>query len=541
MEHGASATAMTFAAYLARQYIARKGYKWATESEVDQLRAASDFVVTRANGLNFEIVCIVDCEARPTAGFWLPKAAVEDVGTKCFKYTGTLNRQRMPVRIQIIEAGRQITREDQARLAAYRRASLSAKVVPMAWIVDPGNRSAWSNSWQASLLGDGLFIRRLLRRPRVSEAELQPKPAAIVRPPRAPYVTVGLLFALTAVFVAEQVYGIGRSTGLFAPTIRTLIAFGGVNSKFVFEAGEWFRILSAAFVHADAVHLLFNGIALWFAGKLLERLVGAAWFMAMFLIGAVSGSLMSMALNPQTLISVGASGAISALLAAGFVCSFRLPDAAERTNIQMRLAQILVPALLPLAASGKDQQIDFAAHLGGAVSGLILGLAMLRIWPITSPLPRFRAVALAVSLAGLGVCLAGAAPFLRSYQLRRFSEHLIPADQMPRTEADGEARSLDLVARFPRDPRAHFLRAAVLLDAGDSPTAEKELWAALADEEVLRRGFSADFWAHVRSLLALTLHKNGDTPRAKIVAQPVCASTSHAERRQRLNDQHLCE
>src|SRR6185436_12371087 len=105
--------------------------------------------------------------------------------------------------------------------------------------------------------------------------------------------------------------------------VGTLFAVGGMNTMAVLEGGEWYRILSAALLHADAFHLVLNGLALGLAGYLLESLLGSAWLLGLFFIGAIGGSSMGLFVNPPNVVSVGASGAVMALLAAGCVAALR--------------------------------------------------------------------------------------------------------------------------------------------------------------------------------------------------------------------------
>src|SRR5262249_42706955 len=160
--------------------------------------------------------------------------------------------------------------------------------------------------------------------------------------------TYTMLAALVAIFAAEIHHGIGPWTKLLQPSTSTLVAFGGLLPSLVYKSGEWYRLVSAPLLHADAVHLLMNGIALFLAGSLLESLVGRAWYATVFVISAIFGSLLSLTLNADNLVSVGASGAVTGLFAATLVTSFHFPSGAERTSLQMAAMYVLVPALLPL-------------------------------------------------------------------------------------------------------------------------------------------------------------------------------------------------
>lgn len=146
-------------------------------------------------------------------------------------------------------------------------------------------------------------------------------PVVAIPKPSFPVVTAAILAALTCIFAAELVYGVGPWTNLLEPTTLTLVAFGGLVPNLVLQFGEWYRLLSAPFLHADATHLAMNAIALFLAARSLENLVGSAWFGAIYVIGGLGGSLLALALTPASIVSVGASGAIMGLFAAMLVAS----------------------------------------------------------------------------------------------------------------------------------------------------------------------------------------------------------------------------
>lgn len=346
-----------------------------------------------------------------------------------------------------------------------------------------------------------------------------------------------LLAVLAAVFGVELLCGVGDgNSSSFEPSLATLIALGGLNRTLVLQDGEWYRLFSAPLLHGGVVHLALNALALLIAGGLLERLVGRAWLLALFTIGALGGSLMSLAINPTTVVSVGASGAIMGLLATGLVLSFRLPHGRQRTQVQLGMLQMLVPSLLPLAASVTGQHVDFGAHLGGTLAGGVAGLAMLTLWRETSPQPpAIGRVLAAAGLAAFAWAVVAAAANYPGY-----AAELIPSDQLPKADAADRQESADLVARYPHDPRAHFLRAESLLDAGDKKGAEQELRAALAQERTLSMRFKPELEWRLRTLLALLLVDEGRTVDATETAQPVCAAAAPASMLAALADAHLC-
>jgi rhomboid protease GluP len=252
----------TFAAYLAKQYVAKKGYKPGTVPEAGALASAADIVLTLSDGMRFEIVCIVDREADPGKRFGLSRDAVEAIGKACLKYSGKVSSTRLPVSIHVMEIGPgPFADSDRGRLQAFKRRGLFSKVHLSGWIVSTAEASVWTNAPFRGLMLGRRFIEGLLQEPRQSAAEMQ-RPAAALPRHGLPLLTFALLALLAAVFAGEIAYGVGPWTGLLAPDILTLIAMGGLYPRLVLESGEWYRVLTAPFLHGDAVHLLLNGVAL---------------------------------------------------------------------------------------------------------------------------------------------------------------------------------------------------------------------------------------------------------------------------------------
>jgi rhomboid protease GluP len=526
----------TFATYLAKQYIVKKGFRPGTVPEANALMSAADVVLTLSDGMRFEIVCIVDREKNAGRRFAIARDALEEIGRSCLKYAGKMGRTQLPVTLHVVEVGA-LDAADRARLKAYKRKGFFSKAVLVGWAVDPAAGTVWTNApFNGRMIGRG-FIERLLREPRESDADMRSAPALPERA-RFPLLTCALLAVLAAVFAAEIEYGIEPWTGLLKPGVRTLVAFGGLYPELVLKSGEWWRLLTAAFLHADPLHLLLNGIALYMAGYVLETLVGRAWFLALFVIGALGGSLLSLAINPATMVSVGASGAIMGLLAAATVCSFRFREGPERMQIQMGLLQVLIPSLIPLAVTRTGGQIDFAAHIGGAATGVVAGVIMLKTWGETNVRPRLAGLAAAVCVAGAAAIGLAVGPLREHYGSLTLETLLIPNEQLPKSEADVRSRSADLVARYPRDPRAHFMRASVLLQDRNPAAAEQALRTGLKEEQILKTKLNPDFEARMRATLALVLLERGQAVEAKAVAQPACGAGGAM--RERLAALQLC-
>ena len=132
-------------------------------------------------------------------------------------------------------------------------------------------------------------------------------------------------------------------------------------------AGEWWRLLTAPFLHAGLWHLALNMFALWILGGLLEPLLGRWRFVTVYLVSALAGSVTSYAFSSPGVISVGASGAVFGLLGAVLVALRRL-----NRDVSGVLVLLLINVVLGFVFPG----IDWRAHLGGLAAGLVVTTAM---------------------------------------------------------------------------------------------------------------------------------------------------------------------
>jgi membrane associated rhomboid family serine protease len=164
---------------------------------------------------------------------------------------------------------------------------------------------------------------------------------------------------------------IGICVGLYLG-IEVLDLFGGLarwgmQPAAIAIGGQWFRLVTSVFLHANLLHLGFNMYVLFLLGPPLERVLGHGRFLTLFLLSGVGGAVASYTFSPVTTLSVGASGAIFGLMAAWIVVSRRLD--ADATQIIVLLA---VNVVLGFVLTG----IDWRAHLGGAATGALVALAL---------------------------------------------------------------------------------------------------------------------------------------------------------------------
>lgn len=207
---------------------------------------------------------------------------------------------------------------------------------------------------------------------------------------RLPRLTTGLLAFLVAVFTLEVGAG-----ALESP--EGIVAAGALWRPAVL-AGEYWRLLAATFLHGGLEHLTSNAVALFILGMIGEHAFGWRQFVLLYVASAVGGSLASVALSPAP--SVGASGALFGLQGAAVVLFRRHRD---RLLVRDRRIGVVLAVWAALAIAGGlvTPYIDNAAHVGGFVTGWLVGG---RLHPVVlEPMPDDHARRVG---RGLGVTAA---------------------------------------------------------------------------------------------------------------------------------------
>lgn len=128
---------------------------------------------------------------------------------------------------------------------------------------------------------------------------------------------------------------------------------------------QYWRLLTAAFLHGGILHLLFNMYALYLFGPFIERALGRWRFVASYLTVAVASSVVVYVLSPPNQLTIGASGAVFGLFGMALVLLIR-----TKQNINGMLVLLAINAFISLQAN-----ISWQGHLGGFVTGLVLGAA----------------------------------------------------------------------------------------------------------------------------------------------------------------------
>jgi rhomboid protease GluP len=218
-----------------------------------------------------------------------------------------------------------------------------------------------------------------------------------VRKPRSGWASAPATYLLVGINCAVFLAMLSRGLSIWAPTPEQLMNWGANNAGSVLINGEWWRIVTAMFVHVGILHLATNMWCLWNLGLLAEPLMGSVGVLAVYILTGAAGNLLSVDINWLWPIrdaaggvyfpaGAGASGAVFGIAGALIVLlkSNRLPVPPIELK-KLRRSVIYFAALnlvLGLSISGGNMflhsglNIDNMAHLGGFACGLVFAAPM---------------------------------------------------------------------------------------------------------------------------------------------------------------------
>ncbi len=194
------------------------------------------------------------------------------------------------------------------------------------------------------------------------------------------YMTISLIAANVLVFLLSLAYGgVGSAVGqsvigggvtelhLWGGVIPALRDFPGGPVVDGVAAGDYYRLITAMFIHFGITHLLLNMWALWILGRYLEQTVGPLRFLGLYLVAGLGGNVAVYVLGSPGGLSAGASTAIFGLFAAVFF-----------VNRKLRLdnSGIVVLIVLNLGFTFLIPNISILGHLGGLVTGAVVGFGL---------------------------------------------------------------------------------------------------------------------------------------------------------------------
>lgn len=182
---------------------------------------------------------------------------------------------------------------------------------------------------------------------------------------RKPIATYVLILINVIVFILMYLLGNGSED------TKTLINFGA-NYVVLTKAGEYYRIITSAFLHIGIFHLLINMYSLYIVGTQVEYFYGKVKYLIIYFFSAIMGSLFTVALSSANTVAAGASGAIFGLL--GSILYFGIK---YRGYIGNSLINQIVPVvILNLIIGFTTPGIGNAAHIGGLIGGYLISMGV---------------------------------------------------------------------------------------------------------------------------------------------------------------------
>lgn len=231
------------------------------------------------------------------------------------------------------------------------------------WMIDKNDRKLIIYEEQTSdFYGMKGKIENWLRQPPGEKAEQIPPPLQLIK--KYPWVTITLtsinvLVYLLCMFIGDTIYSKGI---LYAPS--------------VLEQGEFYRLFSSLFMHADVDHLFNNMILLFFAGEMVEKELGYVRYILLYFIAGLGGNVFSIAYDYMVQIfsgSIGASGAIFGIIGALF--SLVIMNRGKLESITFGRMFFLI--IFSLYSGFVTPNIDNAAHIGGLLTGFLVTFVLL--------------------------------------------------------------------------------------------------------------------------------------------------------------------
>jgi len=202
-------------------------------------------------------------------------------------------------------------------------------------------------------------------------------PHAVVRFERSLAVYTPRLVATPAIIALNVLVFLAMAASgveILDPDARSLFDWGGNYAPSTMN-GQWWRLVTAMFIHGGFLHLAFNTWALWDLGRLVERLVGTWGFLVLYFASGVAGSLASVYFHPDV-VCIGASGAVFGVGGALLGLLARNPEAFPPDVLSHLRNSMLAFLGYNVVYGLQSTNVDMAAHVGGFVAGLAGGLLL---------------------------------------------------------------------------------------------------------------------------------------------------------------------
>jgi rhomboid protease GluP len=259
--------------------------------------------------------------------------------------------------------------------------------------------------------------------------------------------TTLLLGINTAVFLA-MLLSSGSLTSLMRFPAQILIQWGGNFGPYTLS-GEYWRLVTAGFVHASFLHYAMNMWCLWSLGQLSERLFGSSVTLAVYVLTGVGGAMLSVGLNPMK-FEVGASAAVFGI-AGAILSGIKFGNVPVASIHKRQIFSSLIFFVVFNLSFGMLPGIDNMAHLGGLISGFLFGAPLASAAASGKKIMEWGTIVLAVL-----VLAAAGSRVVQSHG--HASQLLVGEDRIVRHNYPGAIAVLErATASGPRDPEAYAL------------------------------------------------------------------------------------
>ena len=179
---------------------------------------------------------------------------------------------------------------------------------------------------------------------------------------KSAYVTLALIVINIIVFVISNL-------------VPSLYSNGAMFTAGILANGEYYRIFTATFLHANVKHLFDNMIMLGIVGAIIENYMGHGLYLIMYLLAGICGNLLSMAYeihNDLQWVSVGASGSVMGVV--GFLAVWIVINRKVLVQDKSMLIRLLFLLVFVVDACFFQSGANTVAHLGGFLTGFVIGI-----------------------------------------------------------------------------------------------------------------------------------------------------------------------
>jgi membrane associated rhomboid family serine protease len=197
---------------------------------------------------------------------------------------------------------------------------------------------------------------------------LKPGPARTVRTAQrrvrshAAPATIALVVINIVVYVITAAQGHGINT----PGGKIFNHWALVGA--LVDHGDWWRLVTAMFLHAGVTHLAFNMFALYWLGSVVEQAIGTGQYILLYFVSGLAGSAGALVFSNPLATTVGASGAIFGVLGALLILEYRATGSLAGQAMTLIVINLAITFAIPGISKG--------GHLGGLVGGILIALAL---------------------------------------------------------------------------------------------------------------------------------------------------------------------